>query len=70
MVGSKERQVIYKLEDIRKRFMLEKENKYHGSFSYGVIEINESNAALKLEEILDCADKKMYQYKVSHKAQR
>lgn len=70
MVGSKESQVIHKMEDIRKRFIIEKENKYHGSFSYGVVEINESNQSLKLEAILDCADKKMYEYKVEHKAQR
>lgn len=70
MVGSKEEQVVRKLEDIRKRFIEKEENKYHGSFSYGVVEINESNQSLKLEEILNCADKKMYEYKIQHKAQR
>ena len=70
MVRSNEEAVIRKLENIRERFIVQKENRYHGSFSYGVVQINTSNQFLPLDNILECADKRMYEYKVSHKAQR
>lgn len=70
MVGSNEEAAIHKLENIRERFIVQKENRYHGSFSYGVVQINASNQFLPLDDILECADKRMYEYKVSHKAQR
>lgn len=70
MIGSNEKAVIHKLEDIRERFVNDISNKFKGSFSFGVVQITESNQNLPLQEILNCADQRMYEYKLEHKSQR
>lgn len=60
-------QIREKLEKIRKHFIEDNPAAYPSSFSYGLVRVEGGTDGLTAEEVLDEADRRMYEYKKKNK---
>ena len=69
MPGCSETVAIRQMKMARDNFIKDNLDKYEASFSYGVVSVNE-NEKRKVDDIIEEADKKMYEKKIENKKNR